>query len=376
MHRPAFTTWVSVLLLCLASPGLAQQAAPSDEDGWFYDKGLKYRAPSGNLTLELYNQFNGRFTAKDPELGDSGESFDIPWFKVRVAGTAYKTWDFRLQVDLAQGSESGQSLLEDALVVYKKFTMARFWVGQGKVFFGRQQLASTGELLLMDRSIAAEEFSHTKDRIDNRDVGFALFGKNKKKTYAYYVGVYNGNGINKDEKDNSDYMAVARLVAMPFGDFEPTEAFDDPPRKAKLAFGVSVMTVNRGTQSVAEEVRDTTAGFELAYRFRGFSLSTELFSRSEDTPLGAPLTEEDADGGYLQMGYLFKNGFEVALRYSEIVREIPDSDVTEAGIAFNYYISGNRRKIQTEFRRLDFEGEPLSGRIDTNEYKVQLQLIF
>jgi hypothetical protein len=374
MNRPVLKTWVGALLLCLASPVLAEEE-PIGE-GWHYDEGLGYEAPGGNLSLDFYAQFDGRFTGKDPELGESAESFDIPFLKLRLDATAYKTWDFRLQLDPAMGSESGQNLLEDAFVVYRKYTMARFWFGQGKVFFGRQQLASTGELLFMDRSIAAEEFSHTKDRIDNRDVGLALYGKNKKKTYAYYVGVYNGNGINKDEKDNSDYMAVARLVAMPFGEFEPKEAFGDPPRKSKLAFGVSVMTVNRGTGAVAEEVRDTTAGFELAYRFRGFNLSTELFSRSEDVPLGAPLTEEDADGGYLQMGYLFKNGFEVALRYAEIVREIVDSDETEAGIAFNYYISGNRRKIQTEFRRLEFEGEPISGRIDTNEFKVQLQLIF
>ena len=32
---------------------------------------------------------------------------------------------------------------------------------------------------------------------------------------GHTIGVYNGNGINKDEKDNSDYMVSARLVTMP-----------------------------------------------------------------------------------------------------------------------------------------------------------------
>jgi len=355
----------------------AQDKPEEPDKRWTYDGGLKYRSDDDAVQLDLQNRFQGRFTASDPELGDSGTSFDVARFKVALAGLVHRSWKFRLQVDLANGSESDSNLLEDAFVVYSRYRMAQFWFGQGKVFFGRQQLIYSDGLQFVDRSIAADEFVHNPPGEGlSRDVGLALIGENAARTYGYQVGVYNGNGINKDDKDNTDYMAVARLVATPFGEMKLVETDPDRPAGSRLAIGVSVIGVTRGTEAIAEKTRDVTAGLEIAYRHRGFNLMAEFFSRSEDQPLGAPSDELDTDGWYVQAGYLFRGGIEIAARYSLIDRETLDDEEEEVAAALNYYIRGNQLKLQTEFRQIDYKDVPATGAIDTDEFKAQLQVIF
>ncbi len=371
------------LVLMAAAPIAA--AAP----GWSYDEGLKFSAE--NFELSVNNRAQVRLTHKDPELGDEAASFDLSQYKLTLTGKLFKEWTFRVQTNFTD-TENSPRALEDAYFMFTRRKLAQLWVGQGKTFFGRQQQTSSGSLQFIERSIASAEFQHGDGGTDNRDVGLALYGENVEQTYHYAVGIYNGNGINKDEDDNTDYMVTGKLVVTPFGpyDLEETdlswlerrklsprsEEDRKERRKSRLAVGVSARAITAGTEAINEELRDTTAVLEVAYKVYGLNIVGEFYTRSADLPLSIPGNESDTDGWYAQAGWLFGNGVEVAGRYSEIVRDtFPDDDETEWGIALNYYMNP-WSKFQLDYRDLQFEGVPSSPDIDNKQLRAQLQMTF
>ena len=224
----------------------------------------------------------------------------------------------------------------------------------------------------------AEEFWHTRDGSESRDVGVAVMGEGAAKRWQYQVGVYNGNGIYKDEKDNSDYMVVGRFVVTPFGEVPLLEVDPTRPDSPRLAVGLSAMSVTKGTEALAEEVEELTGGFELFFQLGGFNLLGEYFTRSEDLSVAIPDDEADVDGWYAQAGYLLANGFGFAGRYSATSRDTAgtEPEATEAGLALSYYFRAHRHKIQADYRQLEFDVEPMGESIDTDVVRVQLQLSF
>ena len=119
---------------------------------------------------------------------------------------------------------------------------------------------------------------------------------------------------------------------------------------------------------------------EFAYRVRGFTFAAEFFTESVDPLIADPAEETDADGWYAQTGYMFpmteQGRLEIAARYSEILRDIPNADQTEAGLAVAWYFKGQRHKLQFDIRELDFEGIQFGSNVDTEEGRLQIQLIF
>ena len=368
---------VAAILLTSAIPVLADE----DTGGWTYDGGIKYRSPDQRFQLNITNLVQVRFTAVDPDTGDSGQSFDVNRYRFSLDGRLFKYWEFRLESDFATGSEAepqGDSeLLLDAYFEFTRKRMAQLWLGQGKVGFSRQELIYSDKLQFVERAIATERFAH------GRDVGIAIYGNNEQETYTYSLGVYNGNGINRDVNENQNHLVVARLIVAPLGAYELSEADPEWTRhpEPKLAIGVSAMTNNKGQ---IEDERINTGGLQFAFRVRGLTISAEFFTESERTLSDPPGVETDTDGWYLQVGYLFPatelGMFEVAARYSEVLLDVANEDETEIAAVVGYYMKGHRNKLQLEYRNLEFEADILgiqvAPRIDTQEARLQIQFIF
>ena len=362
-----------VLLVCGAALSFGFAGDDSDADEPTHGVDLTKRS---DFALKIGNRFQTRFTVDDPESGSTDESFDIPRYKLFFMGH-FGDWQFRLQSDLARGSRNSEDLLEDAYVQYSKKSVARLWVGQGRVPFGRQEMTDASRLQFVDRSIASERFA------PGRDVGVALKGMNRNRTYNYAVGVYNGDGINKERANNIDQMVVARLVFTPWGYYRLAETDLERPPESKLSIGVSALTNKIGTEDI-EETRVNRGAFEVAFKRGGWNAVAEFYTESENTLLGEASDEEDTDGMYLQVGYLWPNKrYEVAGRYSEVLRDTPSTGVTpavgvtEVGVAFNYYFHGDGFKLQSDLRQIEFDDE--SGdeeTLDRNIFRVQLQLAF
>ncbi len=368
-----------VIGLALLAAGGLPLVAVGEPAGWSYDGNLKYRSPDERFALDLVNRVQTRMTLDDPDIGDSGQSFEVNRYRLLFQGRAFQHWEFVLQSDLATGSlsddEDESNLLLDAYLKFAKKRLAQLWIGQGKVAFGRQLIIDSGNLQFVDRSIATERFAH------GRDVGVALVGENENRTYSYSVGLYNGNGINEAADENGDFLAAARLAVTPLGPMEPLESDPDWTTRPepRLALGVAVMTNQMGEGSFEEE-RINSGALEFAFRVRGFTLAGEFFTESRDPLIGPPGDESDTDGWYAQTGYAFPVSelgvLEVAGLYAEILRDVADADRSEAGIAVNFYFRGHRGKVQADYRALDFEGIPFGESIDTHEGRVQVQLIF
>lgn len=349
-----------VLSAALLVPG-ATVAGDGDWGKAGYDKGFKFESADGTFTLAIDNRVQFRFTQTDPDVGDSEGSFRVRRYKFKLSGKVYDNWQYKLQMNFAGTGDAGRDALEDAYVQYTKNRMAQFWVGQGKAFFGRQELTSSGKQQFVDRSIANGEFA------PGRDIGVGLIGVNEGKTFEYNLGAYNGNGRNETSNDNDSYMYVGRVVLTPFGAFKPEESSLDYPENPRLAIGVSGM-MNTFTD-MGIDLDESTYGVEAAFKLLGFNTVAEYFTKTSDLVGGG---EVDTDGGYLQIGYLFPNRtFELAGRYAMV--EIDGGEETsETGVAASYYLSGHRYKVQGDYRVVERE----IANTEDGEFRVQLQIQF
>jgi phosphate-selective porin OprO/OprP len=329
--------------------------------------------------ISFQNRFQGRYTLVDPEVGDSVGSVRIRRFHTIFEGTVYKVWKAKLQVNwtgtdtVTDVTQSGTTVsrtrirgpvLDDAEIQWAKYPLATVWVGQGKIFFGRQELTSDTRLQFVDRSITSERFA------PKRDQGLALIGQDRLKHFEYQVGVYNGNGPNQATNDNKDYAQAARLVWTPLGEYKLEDSSLDYPDKPLVALGGAAFFNTTGTGTGERDIE--RFGAEFAFKLKGLNMTGEYFTETSDPVVGA---NADTDGWYYQLGYLFPNKkVELAGRYALVSPDIagPSRDQTETGVAASWYFDKHIHKLQADYRRLedDFRNS------EDNELRVQLQLVF
>jgi hypothetical protein len=319
-------------------------------------KGGKTTIKTKDAKIDIGSRVQVRFTQQEPEQGDSKGSFRVRRAKFAISGTIYEDWKFKTQAVWSGGSTT----LEDAYIEYTKNPLATVWLGQGKAWFGRQELTSSGSQQFVDRSITSDRFAA------GRDQGLSLVGKTKDKTFEYGVGIYNGNGRNASSNDDDDFLKVARVVWTPFGEYKLEESALDYPSSPKLALGAAVLDNTDGTDDVSR------FGVEAAFKVQGFNAVAEYYSETLE-PLAGP--DVDTDGFYVQLGYLFPNKqFEVAGRYAVVSPDVvgPSADETETGVAFSYYMKKHGQKLQADYRQIE---DDASGLTD-DELRLQFQIVF
>lgn len=379
MKQPA--CWAALGLLT----GVLCLPVAATEDGGFagWDDGFRFESADGAHALEISNRVQVRFTQEDPDFGEDKGSFRVARYKLKFEGHVYEHWSFKLQANLAGGSIAGENerLLEDAWLEYTRQRWARPGVGQAKAWFGRQELTSSGKQQFVDRSIASRRFAAS------RQIGASLTGWNEEHTFEYDVGLYNGESINETENLDDEFMTVARVVFMPFGQLELEESSLDRPENPKLAVGAAAL-MNSVPRSLTPPVGGPLTvdegvdryGAEVAFKLRGFNAVGEYYAETTELASvaaggGIMIQDVDTDGYYAQAGWLFPNDIEIAARVSEISPDVqgPSADETESGIAVSYYVERHDYKVQADYRKLSDDGDPAA---DSNELRVQLQLSF
>jgi len=358
MTRFAMKGFVLAVGLILAGVAVA---AEGDWGKAGYDQGFKFESADGRFDLAIDNRVQFRFTWTDPDGGDSTGSFRVRRYKFKVDGTAFGHWDYKFQMNFAGTGDSGRDVLEDANVTYTRNRLAQVWIGQGKAFFGRQELTSSGKQQFVDRSIASAEFA------PGRDIGVGLIGQNESKTFEYNVGVYNGNGLNQTSNDNDAFLYVGRVVFTPFGAYKLEESSLDYPEDPRFAIGASAM--QNTITDTGVDLDATTLGIEAAFKLLGFNTVAEYYSRTDDLAGGGDV---DTTGGYAQVAYLLPGKkLEFAGRYA-FVDVDGGEKTTETGLGVSYYFSKHRYKAQGDYRVIDRD---LADTQD-GEVRVQLQIQF
>ncbi|HSP81858.1 MAG TPA: hypothetical protein VLQ93_25280 [Myxococcaceae bacterium] len=427
---------LGLLLLASGVPALAQepepeQAAPGPESlvdnprvdvekaRWRPGKGLEFVSEDGRFRLVTRVRGQFLYLVEDAFVGVTEErqrehAFLIRRARVSFSGNTFGEHNkFKLELalsprDLALRDLGGEEnppitnrdnvpTLSPLLDFYLEFDYLRdftLMLGQYKVPFNRERVISSGDLMLVDRSIVNAEFNLDRDLgLDLRSEDLLGLGR-----LRYYVGVYVGEGHSAYALEDFDLMMLARVEVLPFGEFvDYSEADLERRRKPGLSIGVAAAHVDdaKGLQGLRGRTpRDggttdyTLFTADALFKWSGLSAQSEFILRKGTRnpgdavdEAGNPLPIEaprNGWGGFLQVGYLLPTtDLELAARYS-LIR--PRGGATETSLqaanalggGLSYYFHGHPFKLQGDYLHLweeDFDR-------GDNQLRVQLQASF
>ena len=172
----------------------------------FYEKGFRLETRDKNFKMQIGGrvQFDFRtFGSNYPE----DDEFDIRRARIFLSGTVYRDFDYKVQVEL-EGSSSNR--LRDGYLEYTYFKPnLKIKMGQFKSPFSVETLTSSKWVLFQERGL-------NSPIAPSRDVGIMLHCSPFDNMLTYYVGVFNGSGVDADGEDNDDKDVALRLVVSPF----------------------------------------------------------------------------------------------------------------------------------------------------------------
>jgi Phosphate-selective porin O and P len=206
------------------------------------------------------------------------------------------------------------AVLQDAWFAYSLPNGADIQMGQFKTPIALEGFNSTSKLYFPERSIVSRNFG------DKRDIGVSII--QRKDTFFYTLGYFNGGNLNELDKDNTK---------------DVTGRFEAYPKKGlTLAAAALVQVFNEeGSQKTRFEV-------DAKYEKKLLVLVSELHMATDGAGL-VPLPFDDR----LQMG----------ARYSLLIRDLrAEADekfdsLQELTLGANLYIKENQAKLQGSISR-------------------------
>lgn len=327
--------------------------------------------------LSAYIQVRGTYGNIGPAASTfTGDGFIIRRAKVILTGKAVDHVTYRFQ--FISRSDLPTPQLQDAYVVYDRFHVAQFVIGQMVPPFGRERLSPDWQIYTMDRSLISSNLVPSAQTLA-RDIGVEVKGNLLDKYLDYAAGVYNGTGANNvpANNTNSNFLYVARIVSTPL---QENNHSDIPGvsigasfsyRKANGLIDLSKI-VNSSLPFTGTDFR---YGIDGEIKLKGFSFIGEYmraFLGSDE----AKVTAVTPDGYYLQAAYFATPYLQPMVEYQTFN---PDA-YTESTkndkwltVGLNYYIVDNKFKLMADYTFERF------GRLEANNTdmaRVQLQVMF
>ena len=417
---------ISVLAVCLTANLVHTQDV--ELDSYKFGEGLRFTADEGHKIrisgyVQPYAESN-QYTEAD--ANESMNRFRMRRLRLRMDGVLPdERFSYRFQVDLSGASEVGDAqstnnYLLDAYVSYNITNRIKLSFGQRSTYTDNRELfMSSRTLQLVERSMLTSAFSSI------REFGFFAQGNFRTGGGSYlnpYFVLTNGDGKNAFDKDHGGLKVGGRIDFLPFGLFTNLGQFRqaDVMRELipKIVVGVNYsknngMSSRRGRESGAilylndaneESLPDYTKyGADFMIKYKGFSMLGEYIKTEADVPKditqrvrnnGSTSTTFDVNGSQdvenyvkgrmmlgtaynIQLGYLFKNGFSVDGRYTQL--EADDNSFLNNGTFYNrpeYYTIGLGKylarnygtKIQASYTYVkanpginDLNGNPIAG---------------
>ena len=428
---------ISVLAVCLTATLVHAQDV--ELDSYKFGEGLRFTADEGHK-IRISGYVQPYAESKQYTEADANESmnrFRMRRLRLRMDGVLpNERFSYRFQVDLSGASEVGDSessnnYLLDAYVSYNITNRIKLSFGQRSTYtYNRELFMSSRTLQLVERSRLTSAFSSI------REFGFFAQGNFRTGGGSYlkpYFVLTNGDGSNAFDKDHGGLKVGGRIDFLPFGLFTNLGQFRqaDVMRELipKIVIGVNYsknngMSSRRGRESGSilylndaneESLPDYTKyGADFMIKYKGFSMLGEYIKTEADVPKvitqrlrnnGSTSTTFDVNGiqdvenyvkgrmmlgtAYnIQLGYLFKNGFSVDGRYTQL--EADDNSFLNNGTFYNrpeYYTIGLGKylarnygaKIQASYTYVranpginDLNGSPIAG----DEWIARLMLTF
>jgi len=317
-------------------------------------------------------------------------NFIVRRSRLKFDGFAYSPkLKYKLELGLSNRDISGANefnrntprYILDAVIMWEFSKNWALWAGQTKLPGNVERVVSSANLQLIDRSLLNSRFN-----ID-RDLGIQIRHKsNLGGTFLMRekFAISQGEGRNVTEGNEGGLQYTARLEFLPFGAFKSKGDYSQSDLKredsSKLMVGV---TYNFNENAVRErgfagdymirtdgtifETNQTTIFIDAMYKHNGLSFMGEYAKRTADsiiateadgvTPTGDVVLTGNALN--LQLGYLFKNNYEIAgrfttLDYETLTTALPTKQYT---LGLNRFLVGHKLKVQSDLSYTELDGQ-------------------
>ena len=317
-------------------------------------------------------------------------NFIVRRSRLKFDGFAYSTkLKYKLELGLSNRDISGANefnrntprYILDAVIMWQFAKNWELWAGQTKLPGNVERVVSSGNLQLIDRSLLNSRFN-----ID-RDLGIQI--RHKSNLGGEFLmrekfAISQGEGRNVTEGNEGGLQYTGRLEFLPFGTFKSKGDYSQSDLKREVSSKLMVgFTYNFNKNAVRErgfagdymirndktifETNQTTIFIDAMYKYNGVSFMGEYAKRTADsviateadgvTPTGDVVLTGNALN--LQLGYLFKNNYELAGRfttveYDEITETMPSKQYT---LGINKYLVGHKLKVQSDISYTSLNGE-------------------
>lgn len=338
-----------------------------------FGKGIKFQTADSSFLVKFSARFQSLYVGNlNLDTDQYQDNALIRRSRLKFDGYAH-TPKLKYKLELAVSNRdngrispennSAANIVLDAVVKYNFMNNWEVWFGQTKLPGNRERVISSQNLQFVDRSQVNGRFN-----ID-RGMGVQLHNNHKigQALIREQFAVSFGEGRNRTAPNIGGYEYTARLEVLPFGaftnkgDYFGSDLEREPSPKLSIA---ATYDQNNNTTRVSgfrgdylSESKDQKVVFvDGMFKYDGFSTMFEYARKWTD---GSPVVSDGAyytgNGLNVQCGYLFKNNFEVAGRYTNITpeEETGRSEFTEYTLGVSKYIVGHSLKIQSDLTHRD-----------------------
>ena len=317
-------------------------------------------------------------------------NFIVRRSRLKFDGFAYSPkLKYKLELGLSNRDISGANefnrntprYILDAVIMWEFSKNWELWAGQTKLPGNVERVVSSANLQLIDRSLLNSRFNIDRDlgiQIRHKsNLGGAFLMREK-------FAISQGEGRNVTEGNEGGLQYTARLEFLPFGAFKSKGDYSQSDLKREATSKLMVgFTYNFNENAVRErgfagdymirtdetifETNQTTIFVDAMYKNNGFSFMGEYARRTADTVIATEADGVTPTGDIvltgnalnLQAGYLFKNNYEIAgrfttLDYETITETLPSKQYT---LGFNRFLVGHKLKVQSDLSYTTLDGQ-------------------
>ena len=280
-------------------------------------------------------------------------------------------------------------IILDAVLKWNFAGNFNLWFGQTKLPGNRQRVISSQKLQFVDRSVLNSRFNL------DRDIGIQLHHHHKiggNMVVREAVSLSKGEGRNITIKNKKGYDFTGRLELLPMGlfnkkgDYFESDLLREPTPKLALGatydYNAGAVRSNGQLGPWLEDSRDLEMIIlDAMFKFNGISSLIEYANR---TAIDGAVVKEDVNGNVeqafyagqsfnAQAAYLFKNFYEIGLRYTTINQDpsAQRGDIDQYTIGISKYIVGHNLKAQTDFTLIQQVGTD-----DIYMFRFQVEMAF
>ncbi len=394
---------LAIGFLLFTIPGNAQETTDTTFGKGIINVIAKDSSWSMKFGARMQMLYMSNWESVNDKLINPEANFLIRRARLKFGGFAFTPkLKYKIELGLSNRDVSGASeynrntprYILDAVVKWNFYKNFELWAGQTKLPGNRERVISSGNLQLVDRSLLNSRFN-----ID-RDMGIQLrhhFKLNDSFLVREMLAFSQGEGRNVTQGNLGGHQYTGRIEILPFGAFKSKGDYSSSDLKResnpKLAIGISYDHNNNAVKTRSNmgsymtndnghyETNINTFFVDAMFKYQGFSLMAEYAERDAKDPfaknLDGSLTGDVVETGKalnMQMGYLFKNNYELATRYTNIKT---DFDITgkepqhQYTLGLSKYIVGHSLKVQTDISYLSNEAGA-----DEVMYRLQFDIHF